>query len=129
MIQSRGESVHRRVADATIQIQSQLSVQCFEVDIQSIIFATLFQQGQVKLILFPAKHLPCHFDMAVGRNVDRRRRRLLSRRQANGPAAEDTPLLDDRAGLRSNHLFFGLTGQTDLFAAHAVTFASAALQK
>lgn len=77
IIHSLDESMHRHITNTTMQMQSQLPVQSFEADIQSVVLATLLQECKVKLIMLPAEHLPCHFDIAVGRNIDRRRRRLL----------------------------------------------------
>jgi len=91
--------MHRHVTDTTMQMQSQLPIESLGTDIQAIVFAALFQKCQIQFIVFPAKHLPCHLDITVGRDIDRRRWRFLFQRQAQGPAAKDIPLLDAGACL------------------------------
>ena len=68
----------------------------------------LLQHSQIQFVVLTFKDLPCHFDIAVGRNIDRRRRCLLSQRQAQRPATKNVPLLDSCMCLQPNKLFFGL---------------------
>ena len=69
--------MHRHVTNASMQVQTQLPMRSLKADIKATVFAAILQECQVKLIVVSAKHLPRHFDITIGRNIDRRRWRLL----------------------------------------------------
>ena len=85
-----------------MQMQSELFDQRFRIHGQTVVFATLLQQSQIQLVVLTTENLPRHFNVAVGRNVDRSWRRQFFQRQTQCPAAEDIPLLNAGAGFQAN---------------------------
>lgn len=101
-----------QIPDTAVQVQPELLGQHFVGSSEAVRDAPFLEQCQVELVRLAAEDLPGHLDVAVGRDLDRGRRRRIVKRKAKCPPTEDVPVGDARFRLQAYQLILGLRRET-----------------
>src|SRR5665213_2942065 len=111
-------SVGGQMGDASMQMQAELRREDLVGEVEPVVVASLFEQGEIDLLIVAAEDSPRHLNGTVTGNPHVDQRCRFREGQAKSPSTEHVPVLDARQALELDQLFLALFGYPDVLKRH-----------